>query len=213
MNRVIFCILGFCFFGRTVEAFAESRHSLPPARSTIESTPAIMPLPSDLRAFRERVDLPVTAPEAGNLVKDTLLTEKRKPIHENSRNIDRVSFVKNTEKKVNLKESSCQREIHPRLKCEAQKRNDIRKSTFIKFGVGRFFPKYGQLSAFIKARIQGKQWDEGLTKPLIYIGIGFLILIIGPFLPLELLKILALLTGLILLGFGIYFLVLFLKDQ
>lgn len=55
--------------------------------------------------------------------------------------------------------------------------------------------------------------EEGLAKPLVYIGIGILVLFAGVFVPIDWIKVLAFFAGLILLGLGIYYLILFLQDQ
>lgn len=55
--------------------------------------------------------------------------------------------------------------------------------------------------------------EEGLAKPLVYIGLGILVLFAGAFVPIDWIKIIAFLVGLILLGLGIYYLILFLQDQ
>jgi hypothetical protein len=55
--------------------------------------------------------------------------------------------------------------------------------------------------------------EEGLTKPLVYIGLGIVVLFAGAFVPIDWIKIIAFFVGLILLGLGIYYLILFLQDQ
>jgi hypothetical protein len=55
--------------------------------------------------------------------------------------------------------------------------------------------------------------EEGLAKPLVYIGLGIVILFAGAFVPIDWIKIIAFFVGLILLGLGIYYLILFLQDQ
>jgi hypothetical protein len=55
--------------------------------------------------------------------------------------------------------------------------------------------------------------EEGLAKPLVYIGLGILVLFAGVFVPIDWIKIVAFFVGLILLGLGSYYLILFLQDQ